>query len=1231
LIVDAVDEDERLEAGREAQEIFERLEDLGPAGRDRLHVLFFCRENEVPPHFEQSLERIFGESLRRFRLAGLDRESARDLVGVDRFADVCRQIEAGSLQGIAALPVVLEHLASRSLSETLDPPKLWRGVLMDLLRDSRGRARLPAHATEVDDRFEVVQWLAAVLTFSGWAELSLDAPNLTSPSLEQLVPRELKVLREAAREAAVRTSVFERSEENRFRFAQDHVRQWFAAFALKDQPLLRIRPLLTDEAGHPNRLHEGVMDILARITDQAEVKDWIDAVHGGVLPPSGSVPWTLVEVARALDKLQDLARGAPWGLDLWREERLAELAVPGAGAEVARRLASDLATEEQELLFDVALAIGAPEPLDAAVRIVQDRRQDRRVRALAAEFIARVAEREQLEPLERWARTLATKDADADDVLSTLAASFFKSSLWDFDTTADFAMSRQAPGNEWLQHVLAEEMTLLEARRTVAKALDSVFLFRAPLVRKAFEQVSGQDALTEPDADLLIPLAMRQEEIDENREYGLPNLGRILAKHQIPRRKLFLAGLREDPERKRRGWWIWRSVLQGEDMDWLLEVIEERGGEPAWLWETMYLLSCHRGTSRAVLRRIRNVIQSYDVELLRRLDKEKKIWKRQEARDRQWRERGEATYELIPLIREMLVNEDVDLHIKMLRISQLCFPKTRARPNKLRGGWEDLDEEMRLSAGSVCRRALLECTPTVIPTSQSFPAAIQWEAACFAFVLNADPGIELSAGLIRKWLPAVLRCWEDEWKPVLWQCVEIDRQATEDLIVEAILREVQIYSGTAPLAQHLTIEIWSERLALALESAIVENPEAPLVARLEILDRIGRVFPSRAAEIALRWVKESNPANRQIQEGGINILLAVNPPEGWRLLKELMRNEAPAVVLTRMTALLAHYAGPKADLESWPPELLHELASCLHETFPDKGPEKLPGRAYSHERESDLRDLLDAIPRLLFHRRRDGDEKALEQLAREHEEVGFWLEQTRAQSEADGLLSGTGFLRGEVPVDRVVRLLMDARYRLTRTADDLLDLVLEELRSISRDVKHHLGMLYKGAKGEQRSHLPEDALQAYLHCRLRDRMSSGYLEPQPKIVFINREPLAARNTRNDLKIEALSFDGKPLTLIIEIKWSDNRDVSTSQVDQLGKDYLVASNITHGIYLVGWCGKSVPWKDRNLPAPEPRSSPEAWRTRLMEQAALFEQKHPGFRIEPFILDLVWDTTADGPSA
>lgn len=1233
-IIDAIDEDERS-GDRRIDEILCLLEDLGEA-RARLHALFFCRESEVPPAFLDRAERLFGTwspsrpgGLRRLRLAGLDRESARNFVGADAFERIYRIIEIGGLKELASLPIVLRHLKDRQLREPLDRLEIWREVLKDLLRERPGRSRLPLTHTEVEDRFEVVQWLAAVLTFSSERELRVNAPGPGS-GLEDLIPRnipgrEFRILREAAREA-LRTAVFERSG-NGFRFAQDHVRQWFAAFALEDMALLRARPLLTDENGKLNPAHAGILDLLAKVAP--ELRNWIEQAFGGVVPPSDTVPWTLHEAVRALDKLQELASCSPWGLALWHEERLGQIAAPGLGAEIAKRLEGSLPSSEQELLLDVALAVGASEALEPAARIVRDGFQAPRARALAADLLAKLGGVGELKSLEPWVRSPSASDEGADSARSILVASFFRTELWDFETTASFALSRKEPGNDWLQYLLSEEMTLGRARRLVSMASHGeADLLGSPLVQRAIERILEQDEPDGSDWDLLLPFVFWQDELDSAHRDNLPDLIRAFERKPESRRKLFLKGLARDPDRKLDSW-RWRVALDGDDAAWLLDVVRGRRGEPAWLQETLYYLSHQKGASRTVQARVRRELEAWGSVSLEQLDQERRGWRRKEpSRTRKQAEAETRVQELGSLIRNTLEEPGLDLRLKMLRLSRCCFVKSSHRPTNISGQWEDLGEDLRAEAMDLCRQALIESEPTPIPEGSNFPVSVLWEAACFGKLLTENPGFVLTSELIRKWLPSVLRCWETDWKLVLQRCIDVDRELFENLVVEAVLHDVLREAGaTSYTAQQLTREMWSERLAARLESGIVLVPSFSPQARIELLARIGRVHRDRSATVAQSWA--DNPAeDPELREAGIDILLSADPVLGWSRLIPLIRQEGAMPVLLRMRSLLPHHWGPEADFETWPAALLEQLVACLIEALPpDSDPERAPGQAYSLDEEDDLRFLRDAIPALLFRRDREGDAEALERLAQAYPSVRLWLDQTQAQRGAEGVLAGLGDERppspgspGQISASQVVRLLQDSRYRLLRTAGDLQAVVLEELERIAADATSHLAMLYRPReKSVKRRRLHEDALQAYLYCRLSDRLSLGILEPHPRIVFLDREPLAARNTRNDLKIQTNSLDNKPLTLIIEVKWSDNGEVSTSLVEQLGKEYLLGNGLTHGIYLVGWCGRGV-WKGE----PKPASGPESWQARLEEQARLFRQEQQGLSIVPFILDLTWDS-------
>lgn len=90
------------------------------------------------------------------------------------------------------------------------------------------------------------------------------------------------------------------------------------------------------------------------------------------------------------------------------------------------------------------------------------------------------------------------------------------------------------------------------------------------------------------------------------------------------------------------------------------------------------------------------------------------------------------------------------------------------------------------------------------------------------------------------------------------------------------------------------------------------------------------------------------------------------------------------------------------------------------------------------------------------------------------------------------------------------------------------------------------------------------------------------LDEGARAVLPDREPLGAKNQRLDIKVQAPTVEDSVATVVIEIKWSDNKkEISTSLVKQLGEQYLVGLNLTHGIYLVGWCGPREPDHGKGL--------------------------------------------------
>lgn len=1207
-IIDAVDEDDRRRTGH-VNRILRLVEALPKSAHSRICLFFLVRLSEIPEAFEEALIKIFGTGLRRVRLAGLDRVAAETLVTSDRFADVCEIIRANNLQEVAAFPPVLKYLKDRLSSDLLTREEIWRGILKDLLREQPNRLRFSSSTEiEVEDRFEVAQRMAAVLTFSGDWEIG-DSLNSGLPALEEMFPStlsppaEFRFLRQASREI-LKTAVFERSERG-FRFAQDHVREWLTAFALQKMPLLKVRPLLTESEGEP--VHQEIITLLGQISKDFEVRQWV-----------------LQEAIRRLDKLRALARTSLQGLSL-PGKSLGLFQVPGMGAAIVQRLEESLEVNEQILLLEIADSTDALEGLPFATRLIQDSSRDPRLRSVATYYVARLGREEHLRLLAEWGIALGPKDIEQDPVLLNLALSFFRKGLWSFELAAGLILRQRGLAYDWLQGELAQDISMEQARWLLSQTLISVReLMHRPLGKKSIEVLLTQTSPSTEDLDLLVSVFQNWNSEDAGLRPAF-DLYQALRQRQELRRRLFLAELEQDPEKKAQRSWVWASSLHGEDCEWLFHVIRKQGRESDWLWSALLRLSNWSSVPEEIRQQVRAEVGSKRPELLEGWDREREQMEsiEQEERRRREQEQPPITYQLEPLVREALGSQ-IDLHEKMIRFSWWCFDRESQRPSNLSGDWKDLPGALRQQILEVCRQALAECSPTEIPDGQAYSSWISWEAACFDHLAQEDHDFELTPEMIQKWLPALLRVWASGsgYEATLRKCFEVAHHLTEDLLLEGVQREARSGSGSFYILHKVPPELWTERFSALLEG-VVQNEETSHHASVDLLVRIGRLFPQRARTIALQW---ADGADEEPRYAGVDILLMVDPEEGWTRLRALAAEVGAPRIVHRMRSLLRNYGGPDARISSWPAALLEDLERLLYQAVcPDFDPEATSEiKIRRLDEDDDLRWLRDRIPALLLQRNLEGDLQSLERLAAEHPKIGEWLSRERIHEDAETILSSrSGGMEPNLSVSEMVKLLQESRYRLPGSADDLLDVLLEELHLIAKESGQHLPMLYypRPAKGQKRKHLHEEALQAYIYARLRDRLPVVLGEEGLKIT-IDREVLAAKDTRNDIKVQAPGIYGT-LTLIIEIKWSDNPDVSTNLINQLGEDYLVQNGHTHGIYLVGWSGeKTKKWKSPLGAPPDPPESLSAWQYALGEQAKLYHEQRSGLRIVPFVMDLSW---------
>lgn len=151
------------------------------------------------------------------------------------------------------------------------------------------------------------------------------------------------------------------------------------------------------------------------------------------------------------------------------------------------------------------------------------------------------------------------------------------------------------------------------------------------------------------------------------------------------------------------------------------------------------------------------------------------------------------------------------------------------------------------------------------------------------------------------------------------------------------------------------------------------------------------------------------------------------------------------------------------------------------------------------------------------------------------------------------------------------------RRRLVRTERELLDAVIAAFSNIQQRLvgetpESHL--LWNTTP--QRRPKSEDEISDYLRNRLTDELASRH-------AIVNREVQVRRNApsgigeRTDLRIDAMTPGGTPVTVVVEVKNAWNDEVTTNLPTQLVGQYMHDIGTTAGIYLVLWANPES-WSD-----------------------------------------------------
>lgn len=1246
-IVDGVDEGFQAVRSSVAR-VAELIDDLPQSHFGRLRLILFSRPNDELVDFRDALRDCCqGNGLfapQQYWLTRLDRDEAQMTLGEHRFAEVANLIRANALQSIAGLPVVLNYLKKYRETDRLPIGSVWRGILISLLGEE-GSNRRARFTSSPGDRFAAAARIAGVLTLTGRDTVRLYSPDNSLVTLSTVYPAPTNQQINAAHDVLHTSMFLSLPEDGSHRFARKNVQDWLTAFALVGVPLAKLRSLVTQGGRVAAHLTEPVR-LLRKLTDDPPVSAVLDSLLGDALPSDVNDP-TLDEACRCIDRLEGLAKDAPWGLRIGgaQDRDLARLRSDGLGHELVARLRdAGRSTHPKRLLLQIAEATESHEVVEAAIDLVRDRGQDDELRYEAVWFVATFGGRAHLESLAPDIAESTSEEEIECRLRGVLVSALLEQKVWAVWRAALHAPApSRAIGDSrlTLQRTLSELMTLADARRLLPHLADLCERHdRAdyypdtfpPVVSRVIELVTTAAPPVEEDVNVLVTLASAWASRGARQWSQAREVVAKLRHVATARRRLYQHDRNSEVTgRAVQGLGAW-NFLDPSDWTWLRDRARTEWRSNREVWGDAYWLTRLARDRRLLTEsdwtEFITLVESHapglpagfeeGEERARRLEADHQA--RRQAADRTGRRRRP----LEERVRSILDNAGFDDATRMRELAYACFAKGIGFQAQAVGDWADLNEVLRASIMNVFARALAALKPTPIPEGNSYTLFMLAEGMAFErLALDTVPATALSADMVRKWLPSAMHARiNGGWATLIRACRSSAPQATEQVLVSAINSFAGRFDRPFQL-RHIPPDCWADSLTDQLAAVCGDASFAP-VTRRELLEQMLERSPKRAAQIARAWVEGgSGGSHDELIIGGLSVLLVCRPEVAVELLESRFE-QFGAVALSSLEPLFTWSGRVSTDWTRWPFELVVRVCRLVARGYPTADDPEDDGEGGAVSVEDELIQLRGSLISHLLGRPEEAAATALDGIGATDDRIRQWVHTHRASVKAAAALPEMDPRSRpslhHVAVGDAVRLLEAAEFRLIRTVDDLFDSILVALEEIEADVGHDLPMLYSAPPGDGsgRTHLHEDALQSYLRRRLKDCL--GRITREVDVAY-SRESQVGRRQRLDLTVTAPCLGTRQLaTVIVEIKWSDNAETRTALVDQLGTRYLLGEGKTHGIFLVGWCGKWIPG-NRSIDNADVRTLRDHLNRQKTEYCQSGQQGER-LRIEPFVLSVAW---------
>ena len=1114
------------------------------------------------------------QKVQQLDLLPLDKMSAEDLVGNQKlFAKILLKIQDNeSLQNIVGYPCILEYLKKNptEISE-LNDISIWKRLLMQLLSSQDlGTSQNHPPKKEV---FDAISQLAVIMTFSRTNTISIDPArleyfgNYCLPRTQQYVQKSLD------------SNIYSSSVGKNYKFAKKNIQDWMCAWGLVKHSFNKIKPLITDANGFRPDLKD-VIYFLARISEKenSELRQSIVAFDGAGILPSTMVAWSKDDGIRVLDYLEHkICDDRDWYFDLWGQDNVKNLATCNISDELRERITDKARSVSARSIFiEIAREVKVAGLKKTLINLLNDNKEKTRLKNDAIYFL--IDTEDCCDELFEFSKCFQANNPSEKSLISISLNYLLDRQKIDLVTVIKYMPEvdsnwKGSDATSLLVYNIERQMTLDDAKALlkndwwksrILTAVGKNHTYEETSCRsnraksKFFELISSQKKYSNYEFEFIC-------DIFESAHKHNYLIGEWEDKLLIP--------ISNDLEQRKTFYtvhnkfeYLKRYILKSNDYVWLTKLLIQDPSDEIVFSHLDFLAHLKEQTeTQAIIKTLRDI--NFDKAQL--FEKRRRKYKQKEDDRKKYKNTKILEKEKISATVINLINEEnFSLQQKMQELSFLCFSKGFSSSN-VDGNWDDLDESMQLKVREICCAALISCESSFIPEGNIIPGSVWTEAYCFS-KFTIEGWVKLNAKMITAWLPLVLASSVRN-EEIIANCFKNDFEQTMNVLIENLIHEGGD-SNHVIIGLDIPDNIWRSEFSEKVIQKIIQNTELNSKYRADTL----RILKQKNTEVGTKCANqilavESNaPA---LLGAAIDVMLVDGNLE---VLKQLNDYFDKGVEILRYINSVTNYFSCSlyADWKQWRAIDAFPLLSVLFKRFP---PEQDRKKEFEINHNYSKNDSWIELRQNMFHHifvRNDlGDREVCKQLAGTDRTLLECMDYWEKREELNRVFSADFSENiGEIfSKEHLIDLLdQNKDKRICETEDHLLDIVLEELYKINKDVGRHSYLLFKGNEKDMSFGSPrhETALQQYLACRLGDRLNG---------VIIFREAEVHFGKKTDLEIIIMKSKNRFLSLIVEIKWSKNPDLSTSLSEQLGEKYLIDK--THGIYLVGYTGECKWYKQQ----------------------------------------------------